>query len=123
MITHYIKTKIQNIKTNDSYSTYKIYFNNNQKVVYSGQKVYITVRLKCTDNVKIRGINIYLRGKIQGKPTATNFIGKDILDIQKCLQSGNGGNVYTILTVIILRSSIYNTIFIYRGNCTFARSI
>lgn len=66
--------------------------NNAQKIVFSGQKLHITVRLKLTEEIKVRGIDIHLRGTahvrffINGYYTAD----EDVLDMRKCLVDGKG---------------------------------
>lgn len=81
-------------------TTCKIHFDNNKNVVYSGQKICITVRLKFTENVKVRSIYIYLRGKTQVRfnlddesKHGTYMGSENLLDMRKCLADGNGGTV------------------------------
>lgn len=77
--------------------------NNPQKIVFSGQKLHITVRMKLTEEMKIRRIYIQLRGMAH-----VSFVIDDcmcvssygqsgryttdetVLDMRKCLVDGNG---------------------------------
>ena len=77
--------------------------NNPQKIVFSGQKLHITVRMKLTEEIKIRRIYIQLRGMAhvsfviddcmcvssygQSGRYATD---ENVLDLRKCLVDGNG---------------------------------
>lgn len=73
---------------------------NSEKLVYAGQKLRITVRLKFTEETKVRGIYIHLRGKTHvrfmeddSKREGSYVANENFLDMQNCLVSGNGGNV------------------------------
>lgn len=90
-------------------TTCKIHFENNEKFVYSGQKQRITVRLKLTEEIKVRSIYIHLRGKTHvhfmvddSKREGSYVASEDVLDMQNCLASGNGGNVFYSDFVVLL---------------------
>lgn len=79
-------------------TTCEICFENNpQKICFSGQKLHITVRLKLTEEIKIRSIYIQLRGTAhvhfviddmgRGGRYSTD---EDILNIRKILIDGRG---------------------------------
>lgn len=86
-------------------TTCKINFENHQKFVYSGQKLRITVRLKLTEELKVRSIYIHLRGKTHVrfflcddcKLEGSYIANEDVLDMENCLQSGNDGSVLFFL--------------------------
>lgn len=75
-------------------TTCKIYFENNpHKIVFSGQKLQMTVRIKLTKDIKIRGVNIHLRGTthVRFSDRYGNYAAdEDVLDITKCLLNRNG---------------------------------
>lgn len=79
-------------------TTCEINFENNpQKICFSGQKLYITVRLKLTEEIKIRGIYIQLRGiahvrfVIDDARRNGNFTtDEDVLNIRKHLMNEKG---------------------------------
>ncbi|XP_055313203.1 arrestin domain-containing protein 2-like isoform X2 [Sitodiplosis mosellana] len=81
-------------------TTCKINFENNpQKIFLSGQKLHITVRLKLTEEVKVRGVYIHLRGMTHARFIMDDFrraghyaTDEDVLDMKKCLVDGNGEN-------------------------------
>ncbi|XP_031639387.1 arrestin domain-containing protein 17-like, partial [Contarinia nasturtii] len=82
-------------------TTCKMNFGNHpEKIVFSGQTITITVRLSLTEEIKVRGIYIHLRGKthvrflIDDLKRDGSFVGnEDILDMQKCLADGNDGEI------------------------------
>ncbi|XP_055312594.1 arrestin domain-containing protein 17-like [Sitodiplosis mosellana] len=86
--------------------TCQINFENNpQKIVYSGRKLHITVRLKLTEVLKVRCIYIRLRGMAHVRFVVDDCMcvssyGKSghyeadesVLDMRKCLVGRNGKN-------------------------------
>lgn len=66
--------------------------NNAQKIVFSGQKLHITVRLKLTEEIKVRGIDIHLRGTAHVRFFINGYYAadEDVLDMRKCLVDGKG---------------------------------
>lgn len=76
-------------------TTCQINFENNlQKIVFAGQKLHITVRLKLTEEVKVRGIHIHLCGTAHVRFFANRYYttDEDVLDMRKCLTGGNGND-------------------------------
>lgn len=71
--------------------------NNPQKMCFPGQKLHITVRLKLTEEMKVRGIYIHLRGTAyvrfvidDAKRSGLFTTDEDVLDIRKHLIDGEG---------------------------------
>ena len=81
-------------------TTCKINFENNPKrIFFSGQKLHVTVRLKLTEEIKVRGVDIHLRGvahvyfNIDDSNRAGHYASdEDVLDMKKCLVDGNGND-------------------------------
>lgn len=78
-------------------TTCKIYFENNpKKVFFSGQKLHVNVRLKLTEQVKVRSIYIHLRGVARARfafddeGKNANHWAYDVLNIRKYLVNGEG---------------------------------
>lgn len=95
-------------------TTCQINFENNpQKIVFSGQKLHITVRIKLTEEIKIRRIYIQLRGMAhvsfviddcmcvssygQSGRYATD---ESVLDVRKCLVDGNGNANKSVAVIL-----------------------
>lgn len=71
--------------------------NNPQKICFPGQTLHITLRLKFTEEIKIRGIYIHLRGTARvrfiiddAKRSGLFTTDEDVLDIRKHLIEENG---------------------------------
>lgn len=81
-------------------TTCEINFENNpKKICCSGQKLYITVRLKLTEEIRCRGVYIQLRGTAHvrfviddAKRTGCYTTEEAVLDIRKQLIGGNVNN-------------------------------
>lgn len=91
-------------------TTCEINFENNpQKICFSGQKLHITVRLKLTEEIKIRGIYIHLRGTahvrfvVDDAGRGGNFTtDEDVLNIRKYLVDGKSKQSQRLLFFIML---------------------
>ncbi|XP_055295416.1 arrestin domain-containing protein 17-like isoform X2 [Sitodiplosis mosellana] len=77
-------------------TTCQINFENNaQKIVYSGQKLHITVRLKLTEEINVRSLHIHGTAHVEffqddKKRNGYYTADENVLDIRKCLSGGNG---------------------------------
>lgn len=79
-------------------ATCKIHFeNNSERIFFSGQKLFMTVRLKLTEELKYRRIYIQIQGTTHVRFTRDdcrregNFVvNEDNLNVQKRLENGNG---------------------------------
>lgn len=79
-------------------TTCEINFEENPKrIFFSGQKLHVTVRLKLTEEIKVRGVDIHLRGvayvrfSVDDSNRAGHYASdENVLDMRKCLVDGNG---------------------------------
>lgn len=81
-------------------TTCEIHFENNpKKVFFSGQKLNITVRLMLTEEIKVRGIYIQLRGTAHVRFFSNGYHTADenVLDITKNLAGENGNCDFHVL--------------------------
>ncbi|XP_037026630.1 arrestin domain-containing protein 2-like [Bradysia coprophila] len=79
---------------------------NPQKIVYCGEKIYVTVRLRLTEEIKVRSIDFYLNGtahvrffKDDSNRDGYHTERENVLDIRKCLAGGNGKGETQIIPV------------------------
>lgn len=81
-------------------TTCEINFENNpKKVFFSGQKLHITVRLTLTEEMKIRGVYIQLRGTAHVRFFSNGYqtADEDVLDMTKSLVDENGNDLMFML--------------------------
>lgn len=85
-------------------TTCEINFEHNpQKIVFCGEKIHVTVRLRLTEEIKVRSIDFYLDGmahvrffKDDSNKDGYHTERENVLDIRKCLTGGNSkGDVFT----------------------------
>lgn len=90
-------------------TTCEINFENNpRKVFFSGQKLHITVRLMLTEEIKVRGIYIQLRGTAHVRFFSNGYhtADEDVLDTTKCLTGVKGKWFFPICFIMLKFKSL-----------------